>query len=190
MASREDWLNTLVSRLRGHFASHGATVPERLRVSIGFPSRGGLSLKKRRTGEHWGEACSADGHHEIFISPLLEQPGACSTLVHELTHACLSPGVKHKAPFKRLGLAVGLEGKPASMGAGPELAATLATLGADIGPWPAARLNASELPKPQSTRLIKVECVNGSGYCVRVTRKWLDAVGAPICPCHNEPMKE
>ena len=127
--TREDWLNAMVACLRPHFAAHGATVPERLRVSIGFPSHGGLSLKRRRTGEHWGEACSADGHHEIFISPLLGQAEACSTLAHELTHACLPPGVKHKA-----------------------------------------------------------DCMAGSGYCVRVTRKWVDEAGAPICPCHHEPM--
>ena len=186
--TREDWLNAMVARLRPHFAAHGATVPERLRVSIGFPSHGGLSLKRRRTGEHWGEACSADGHHEIFISPLLEQAEACSTLAHELTHACLPPGVKHKAPFKRLGLAIGLEGNPSSMGAGPELAAHLVALGSEIGPWPTARLNVSELPKPQGTRLLKADCMAGSGYCVRVTRKWVDEAGAPICPCHHEPM--
>ena len=186
--TREDWLNAMVARLHPHFAAHGATIPERLRVSIGFPSKGGLSIKRRTAGEHWGEACSASGHHEIFINPVLGQAEAVSTLAHELCHACLPAGTKHKAPFKRLGLAIGLEGKPTSMGAGPELAATLADLGASIGPWPASCLNASSLPKAQGTRLIKAECAEGSGYCVRITRKWLDETGAPICPCHNEPM--
>ena len=187
--TREDWLNTMVARLRPHFEAHGATVPARLRVSIGFPSKGGLSLKRRRAGEHWGEACSADGHHEIFVSPLLEQAEAVSTLAHELCHACLPAMTKHKGPFRKLGAAIGLEGKPTSMDAGPDLAVMLARLGTEIGPWPAARLNASELPKPQGTRLLKVVCPEGSGYCVRITKKWLDT-GAPICPCCNEPMIE
>lgn len=189
MLTREAWLNAMVARLRPHFEAHGATVPAALRVSIGFPSRGALSLKRRVLGQHWGEACSADGHHEIFVSPLSEQPEAVSTLAHELCHACLPPTTKHRAPFRRLGEAIGLIGAPRSMGAGLELAEKLAGIGAAIGPWPAARLNAMapEL-KPQGTRLLKAECAEGSGYCVRVTRKWVDEIGAPICPCHNAPM--
>jgi len=37
------------------------------------------------------------------------------------------------------------------------------------------------------SRLIKVACTE-CGYPVRVTRKWLDQAGAPLCPQHNGPM--
>ena len=42
--------------------------------------------------------------------------------------------------------------------------------------------NANGDKKPQSTRLLKAEC-GECGYTVRVTKKWLEAKGAPICPC-------
>lgn len=39
----------------------------------------------------------------------------------------------------------------------------------------------------QGTQMLKVECAS-SGYTLRTTAKWLDAFGAPICPCHGEAM--
>lgn len=39
-------------------------------------------------------------------------------------------------------------------------------------------------PKKQTTRLLKVSC-SECGYPARVTRKWLDKAGAPLCPDHG-----
>lgn len=39
-------------------------------------------------------------------------------------------------------------------------------------------------PKKQTTRLLKVSC-SECGYTARVTRKWLDKAGAPLCPDHG-----
>jgi hypothetical protein len=47
--------------------------------------------------------------------------------------------------------------------------------------------NANGDKKPQSTRLLKAEC-GECGYTVRVTKKWLEAKGAPICPCSMKAM--
>ena|ERR1035438_9605122 len=60
----------------------------------------------------------------------------------------------------------------------PELTQRLAGLYAPLGPYP---------HKPQSTRLLKAEC-GECGYTVRVTKKWLEAKGAPICPCNMKAM--
>ena len=38
------------------------------------------------------------------------------------------------------------------------------------------------------SRLLKVQC----GYCAytcRITRKWLDELGPPLCPCNSQPME-
>jgi hypothetical protein len=35
--------------------------------------------------------------------------------------------------------------------------------------------------KKRTTRLLKCEC-EACGYTARVTRKWVDEAGAPICP--------
>ena len=40
----------------------------------------------------------------------------------------------------------------------------------------------------QSTRMRKAACPD-SGYLVRLTRTWIEAHGAPICPCCNVPME-
>ncbi|MEY9775597.1 hypothetical protein [Arthrobacter sp. MW3 TE3886] len=44
--------------------------------------------------------------------------------------------------------------------------------------------------KKQTTRRMKVECAEGSGYKARMTRRWLEEFGAPICPWHEERMIE
>ena len=38
------------------------------------------------------------------------------------------------------------------------------------------------------SRLKKVAC-GACGYTARVTTKWLDQAGAPLCPCNKEPMQ-
>ncbi len=35
--------------------------------------------------------------------------------------------------------------------------------------------------------MVKAEC-SACGYIVRTTAKWLDSLGAPLCPCNGEPM--
>jgi hypothetical protein len=35
---------------------------------------------------------------------------------------------------------------------------------------------------PKTTRLRRLDCADGCGYTVRLSRKWLD-VGLPSCPC-------
>ena len=47
--------------------------------------------------------------------------------------------------------------------------------------------NANGDKKPGGTRLLKAEC-GECGYTVRVTKKWLEAKGAPICPCNMKAM--
>lgn len=59
---------------------------------------------------------------------------------------------------------------------------------------PAIELQAIEQPKAD-TRLIKIECPNcrddkGHAYCARITRKWLDRIGAPWCPGCEQVMVE
>ncbi len=181
--SREDWLLMAIECLKsGLFKQHGASIPH-LRVSVGFP--GGGSAHKR-IGEYWPSKAISDGIPQIFISPILDKPVEClDVLVHELVHAC-TPGAGHGKLFKRLALKVGLTGKMRSTVAGPELKSYLEKLSTDLGLFPQSKINLSSRKK-QSTRLGKVSC-QSCGYVCRVTKKWLDELGTPICPCNNEPM--
>lgn len=181
--TRETWLNLAVDQLRPLFSDAGASIPP-VRVSVGFP--GGGSARKR-IGEYWHAKASDDQVPQIFISPVLKTPvDHLDTLVHELVHAC-TPGHGHKAPFKRLGLKVGLTGKPKSMGAGPELKERLNVISSSLGDFPHAGINLNDRKK-QSTRLGKVQCTE-CGYTARVTRKWIEEMGAPLCPCNSSPME-
>ena len=67
---------------------------------------------------------------------------------------------------------------------GEELAEKLEKIGEKLGPYPHASLMINKREGKQTTRLLKVQCPE-CGYVARVTRKWLDEVGGPLCPVHK-----
>lgn len=122
--NRESWLVALVEALRPTFAGHGAPLPDKLRVSCSFPSRGGIKQAGKTTtiGQCWYPSNSVDGTTEVFVSPTIADPvQVAEILVHELVHAALGPGHGHGKVFKRLALLVGLEGKMTATSAGSRL---------------------------------------------------------------------
>lgn len=182
--TREAWFQAVTSLLRNEFSAQGFPLPERIRASCGFPGGGS---KFKRIGEHWAPSASSDAHHEIFVSPMLDAlKSVFGTLVHELCHAA-TPGAKHGPKFKKCGAAMGLVGKPTSMCADDATMARYQHILNDVGPYPHAKMNPSERKK-QSTRLLKCECED-CGYVARVTAKWINDLGAPLCPCNEQPMK-
>src|ERR1700730_701596 len=87
LPTREDWLRRATEELRPDFLRISAPLPERIQVSIGFPSTRALSARRRRVGECWGPAASADRMPHIFISPLLTSPvEVLAVHAHELVH--------------------------------------------------------------------------------------------------------
>lgn len=178
--NREAWLTQFANAwIWPLLEKHEGVKPRLWRVSVGFPkgSRGG----KHAIGQCWDPGSSGDSAYEIFISPELAALDAVDTLVHEAVHASVGIKAGHKAPFKRLALAVGLEGKMTSASAGPALKILLATWVTAMPPFPGAPLSVVKAggSKPGS-RLLKASC-QGCEYTVRVTAKWL-AVGIPHCP--------
>lgn len=181
--NREAWLLAATENLRSClFKQHGAEVPN-VRVSVGFP--GGRSPKKA-IGQYWPSQACIDATASVFVSPVLHEPlRALDVLVHELVHA-VHPEAGHKGPFAKLAKAIGLTGKMTATVAGPELELRLNALASELGPYPHAGINLSDRKK-QTTRLNKAEC-SACGYTCRVTKKWLELVGPPLCPCNSEPM--
>jgi len=183
MPSREEWLGRMVDTFRPMFAEHGHPLPERIRVSCGWPSRSALSGKAKRIGEAWSHRCSADGAHETFLSPVLADPiDVGAVLVHELVHHAVGVEHGHKGPFRKLALAVGLTGQMRATSAGEALRGRLHAVVEELGAYPHAALSGGEGRKKQSTRMLKVTCAE-CACIVRMTRQWLDAVGAPTCAC-------
>lgn len=184
--SREDWLGRMVEALRPTFAKHGYPLPDKIRVSCGWPSRSALSNRNRRIGEAWSHTCSGDGTHETFLSPALDDPVEVgAVLVHELVHHAVGIEAGHKGPFRKLARAVGLTGRMTATTAGDELAARLHALAETLGPYPHAALSSADGRKKQTTRMLKVSCAS-CGCIVRMTRQWLDKVGVPTCACGGE----
>jgi hypothetical protein len=190
-AYREAWLAAAVEYFTPDFAAHGYPFKTKVRVTCGWPSRGGLARKARTIGECWYAKASADGANEIFISPVLADPSAVlSVLVHELCHAAVwTPG--HREPFRSLAVTMGLIGPMRSTTPGDLLKERLNALTEQLGPYPHAALNGN-VPdrKKQSTRLLKAECLM-CGYTIRITKKWVDKVDRlPFCPAPSETHPE
>lgn len=177
--NREEWLMTLVGELRPLFDQAGFPLPEKIRVTCGLPSSKARSLNKA-IGEHWAPAASADGHNEIFVSPVVAEPmEVAAILVHELCHAA-TPGAGHKGAFVAAARALWLEGKATATVGGQAFRDNVGALVEGCGPYPHASLNVGLVHKPQSTRLIKAWCP-ACGYTVRLTEKWA-STGLPECP--------
>lgn len=184
IALREDWLSQLAKLVQPFMETSCKLEFPDFRVSCGFPSRGGKSGKV--VGECWSAAASSDRHAEIFITPLEDRPDAvASALVHEMIHAAL-PRAGHRAPFQRAAKTLGFEAPWKSTPETEVFWAWVRPLIAQLPPYPHGKLTAMTAvaaPKPQKGRLLKAEC-GECGYTVRVTRKWIDEAGAPICPCN------
>lgn len=188
---REAWLDEFAVHLRPVFVDAGFPIPANIRVTCGFPSRQAMG---KRIGECWASSASRDGHFEVMVSPVIEDPlFVAGVLAHELCHAAVGLKCGHKGPFKQLALAIGLTGKMTATVPGDLFKRHAAPILEDLGPYPHAALNPnseSSGPPKQSTRNIKVICPD-CGYTVRTTRFWLDSdAGAPICPADNIQMVE
>ncbi|MFD6638362.1 hypothetical protein ACFWDN_21375 [Micromonospora chalcea] len=188
VATREAWLMGAVEALTPVFAEQGATLPA-VRVSVGWP--GGRGKKNAVIGQCWNSHASADKVPQVFISPVLDDAAqVLATLVHELVHAWDDCKSGHKGDFAKLAKRLGLEGKMTATVAGEVLKARLAEIAEALGVYPHARLSTGEGgagEKKQTTRMLKVECAD-CGYTARTTKKWLEEVGAPLCPCNREEM--
>jgi hypothetical protein len=182
--TREQWLSQATEDLRALFKQHGDTIPTQVRSSCGFPSKSALASKNRRIGECWSSAASADSHAEIFISPTISDSArVLDILAHELIHA-VHPGDGHGKKFGKTARAIGLEGKMTATVAGAQFTAWATPVLARLGAYPHADLVPSNAQKKQTTRMLKCYCPE-CGYTVRVAGKWLEAMGAPMCPEHG-----
>lgn len=210
--NRETWLLQAIEAMRPIFDKVGETIPP-VKVSVGWPG-GSSSRKNSVIGQCWHKDAAGDKIAQIFVSPVLEDASrVLDVLAHELVHAIDENESGHRGNFARIAKGIGLEGPMTATHAGDELKATLDKIVDDLGPYPHARLTApgeilptpvpgpgwrvpgpADGPKKQGTRMLKVVCATPADpadvYVVRMTRKWLDAAGPPLCPCHQSPMQE
>lgn len=191
IAKREEWLTGLALAMLPVIGDRAKLAFPPFRITCGFPSRGGeLGKKKRTRGQCWSAAASGDKHAEIFVSPVEDDARQIGEIIaHELIHAAL-PEAGHKGPFVRAAKALGYEKPFTQSNPTPDFRVWADPLIAAQGPYPHHRLNAMTAvgaKKKQTARLLKAECPE-CGYTVRVTRKWVVEMGAPLCPTGTEMM--
>lgn len=181
IGNREEWLTNCVNELRPLFKRNGYKVPDVVRVSVGWPSSGGLSTKAPTIGQCWGIETTGDKTAQIFITPVLaDSVTVADVLVHELGHVVCGAKCGHRGAFVKFCNAVGLEGKPTATHAGDKLKAELGEIVERIGEYPHAAIKATGKAK-QKGRFINVQCPE-CGYNMYTTRKWLE-LGTPTCVC-------
>lgn len=182
--TREEWLQACIDLFRPAFKAAGEPLRDTIRASCAFPRRS----RGRAIGQHWPTTYSADKHHEIFISPVLAEPlRVADVLAHELVHTHHS---NHNAKtFGKLARALHLEGKLTATHGGEAFKTAFGAGIEALGEYPHGAMNERSKPTGgQSTRLLKCEC-KACGYIARVTRKWIDAAGAPVCPSDEQPLE-
>lgn len=184
--NRETWYYDALKFLRPLFTERGYTMPP-IRIGCGWT----FGNHRTRLGECWSEKMSTDKTHEIFISPVCDDPKEIlDTLVHEICHTIVGTDAKHRKPFIEVAKTIGLVGPWPSCQAGHDLSAFLEQVATKLGPYPHARLTLPDKKKGKvGSRLIKVQCPE-CDYIARVTRKHLTEKGAPICPIHKKSFKE
>jgi len=180
LTTREAWLTHFVEKyLWPRIEVAGGQRPARYRVSVGFP-KGRRGSKGHSIGQCWAQEMSADQSCEIFVSPELDAAQALAVLSHEVCHAAVGVQHGHRAPFKKLALAIGLSGPMRATVPTAEFEETIRTWIAGEPAYPHAPLSAATSPTKPGSRLLKA-CCEVCGYTVRVTRQWLD-IASPVCP--------
>lgn len=172
--TREQWLLNFADAARPMFKKAGAPLPKKIRMSIGFPSKG---IRAKTIGECWHTESSADKVVEIFIRPSLQASASriADVLTHELIHAALGAGMGHGPEFKKIAQGLGLTGKMTATVAGPAWHEWADPILKKIGKFPGAELKGvlAGGKKKQTTRLIKLECDECDWTC-RTTNKHID----------------
>lgn len=177
--TRERWLNDFVELARPIFEDNGFPIPEKIRVSVGWTSKG---ARGKAIGECWSHKASADGTFEIFVSPLLSDASrVCDVLTHELIHAAVGLECGHRGQFRVCAVKLGLEGRMTATIAGTLWHEWADPIVEKLGAFPHATLKGqSSGKKKQTTRMLKAECE--CGYVIRLTKTWAEQ-GLPTCMC-------
>jgi len=177
--TREEWLNDFVKAARPIFAERGFTIPEKVRVSVGFMKGG-----RKAIGQCWSDKASEDGTFEIFVIPTLDDSARIADVVtHELVHATVGikdKGNNHGSDFRKVATGVGLEGKMTATTAGDGWREWAEPILAELGPIPHAKINPGLRGGKKKTYLLKGTC-DACELVLRITAKHANGKRL-ICP--------
>lgn len=172
---REAWLQAAASFLFDHIAAHD--LPRvNVRVSCGWPVRGGAACRRTVIGQCFPPSFCSDGTPQIFISPrLADSVDVLGTLLHELLHASVGCQHGHKKPFSQAARTVGLAGPPTATVVGESLRPLLLSYVERVGLYPHAAITVRSKEKVGS-RLRLYQCGCNPPVKVRVASDTFAAV--------------
>ena len=181
--TREEYLQRAYSLLN-HFAfkPNGQECPP-IKVSCSWIV-GTRASNKKTLGQCSNRASSEANINEVRIVPTVDDSfSAIDTLAHEMAHAVDDCKSGHGAGFKKICLAVGLDGNTQMRyaDAGEKLGKTIKNIIATIGEYPHAKMHISDMKK-QTTRNIKVEC-SECGFGWRASRSMIERMNNATCNC-------
>ena len=164
---REAWLERAAAFLLDYMVRCG--LPRVVvRVSCGWPSRGGLGARVAVIGQCFPPTVCRDGVPQIFVSPRIEESlQVLGVLLHELVHAAVGCQFKHGQVFSQAARRVGLAGPPTATTIGERLHPVLERFVAGAGPYPHAAIQLQATQRVGS-RLRLYECQCASPVKVRV----------------------
>jgi len=185
---REEWLDRAGGILERWVFSGHVQVPA-YRVSVGWPLGSRVSKRPGEAGcvgQCFSASCSSDYVAQIFISPTLSDSiKVLGVLAHEIIHA-IFPTAGHRGLFRKLALAIGLEGEMTSTYPGAALKEIFESkVLKELGDYPGAALSyhTTKKRKKDGIRQIKCTCPE-CGWTFRASQKWID-IGTPICQFCN-----
>lgn len=193
--NREAWLIKAAEAMAPWFTELDLEVPP-VRVSVGWP--GGRASKASVVGQCWPTGATDDGVAQIFLSPIRGKESTVDilgTLLHEMIHAVDDCKNSHNKGFIDIARPLGFKARWTSSDNRTEtLQERLKALVETLGEFPSGAIlagqRAADGPAKQGTRMLKIVCVEDPDYKLRMTRKQIEDVGLPICPCHHEEMEE
>jgi len=179
--TREEYLQKAKDELNDRvFKQAGYKIPD-VKISCSW-ALGTADKNKTTLGQCFPRSWSKADINEIMIMPTVDDSEqAIDILAHELVHAVDDNKSGHGAGFRKICLAVGLNGSSQMRHAcaGDELKQTIAEIVKDIGLYPHSELQIHKRKK-QSTRMIKVSCTE-CNFSYRTSRKNIGMMANTIC---------
>lgn len=179
--TREEYLQKAKDELNDRvFKQAGYEIPE-VKISCSW-ALGTADKNKKTLGQCVPRSWSKANINEIMIMPTVDDSEqVIDTLAHELVHAVDDNKSGHGAGFRKICLAVGLNGSSQMRYAcaGDELKQTIAEIVKDIGLYPHSELQIHKR-KRQTTRMLKVSCTE-CNFSYRTSRKNIGMMANTIC---------
>lgn len=185
--TRESWFKAAAKAIEVRiFKPAGYEGLPRTRIGCGWPT----GNRAKVGGQCFDADISEDKTYEIFISPKSFEPLVIlGTITHEICHIIAGIKAQHKKPFIEVMRAIGMLAPFTQSIVSDDLRPVLDEIVKKLGPYPHAALGIKKKGEAKGSRLLKAMCPK-CGYVARITRKWLEEVGPPICPADKVSFKE